>query len=143
MKGRGFGPSPNFIILAIMANHQNKAFAAFFPETATASETLTTTTKEIIISARNTTLNVASAVAAVATVAPIPVGYVFKINAGALNSGSATLTLASGKTLIFDNDNEEVTLMSVKGDLVVVSGVAAIDSGTAGNVNTVTGTAVA
>ena len=126
-----------------MANHQNKSVALFFPEEKTATETLTATTKEIIIAARNTTINVGSAISAVATVAPIPVGYIFKINMGSLNSGNVTLTLASGKTLTFNADNEEITLVSMPDNEVVVSNIQAIDSGTSGNVNGVAGTAIA
>lgn len=122
-----------------MANHQNKSFAIFFPEEATATETLTTATKEIRIAARNTTINGTGA--AVATVAPIPVGLIFKISMGTVST--VTLTLASGKTLTFNANADEITLMSLPNDEVVVTTIPAVDAGAAGNVGSVGGTALA
>lgn len=105
---------------------------------ATQAETLTTATKEIEVNGRLINLTVAASTAAVATLASVPVGVVFTLKASSVgSSGTITITTKAAKTIIFDANNDTITLMSIENDEFTIMDAV----GVVGNdASTVTGT---
>lgn len=86
---------------------------------AIAEETIeiTATTKEIEVNSRLIKLTVAASTAGVATLASVPVGVVFTLRSTSVGgSGSITITTKAGKTIVFDANNDTITLMSIEND---------------------------